>query len=170
GEGGWGEGWGVGGGGGGGGRGGGGVGGGGVGGVGGWGVGGDILKILIITHFLPNGIFSDPGIVFIALVNGLAQPVERFGRVVSDNKIGGQPKSHLTIGRGNRQQFVSDKTLGLLRLADANVRHGTGRIGNPALGIFLNDGFQNGYGLFISSFAEIKVAFGGAQQRVAGLQ
>ena len=63
------------------------------------------------------GIFAEPGVVFVAEVDGAAEPVEGFGLVAFDGEVGGEAVGHLAVGFGGGEGLVDDEGGGLFAVA-----------------------------------------------------
>ena len=74
----------------------------------------------------PGGVFGEPGVVFVAEVDGAAEPVEGFGLVAFDGEVSGEAVGHLAVGFGGGEGLVDDEGGGLFAVAELDVAEGDG--------------------------------------------
>ncbi len=88
----------------------------------------DALEVGVALEVAPGGVFREPGVVFVAEVDGAAEPVEGFGLVAFHREVGGQAVGHLAVGFGGGESFVDDEGGGLFALAELDVAEGDGGV------------------------------------------
>ena len=60
----------------------------------------DALEVGVAAHIAPGWVFAEPGVVFVAEVDGATEPVEGFGLVAVDGEVGGETVGHLAVSFG----------------------------------------------------------------------
>ena len=77
----------------------------------------DALEVGVALELAPCWIFTEPRIVFVAEVDGAAEPVEGLGLVAVDREVGGEAVGHLTVGFCGGESLVDDEGGGLRAVA-----------------------------------------------------
>lgn len=77
----------------------------------------DAFEVGVAAHVAPGWIFAEPRVVFVAEVDGSAEPVEGFGLVAVDGEVGGEAVGHLAVCFGGGEGLIDDEAGGLLALA-----------------------------------------------------
>ena len=88
----------------------------------------DAFEVGVAAHVAPGWVFAEPGVVFVAEVDGAAEPVEGFGLVAFHRKICRQAIGHLAVGFGSGESFVDDEGSGFFALAELDVAEGDGGV------------------------------------------
>ncbi len=77
----------------------------------------DALEVGVAAHVAPGWVFAEPWVVFVAEVDGAAEPVEGFGLVAFEGEVGGEAVGHLAVGFGGGEGLVDDEGCGFCAVA-----------------------------------------------------
>ena len=122
------------------------------------------------AQLAPGGILGEPRVVFVAEIDGAAEPVQGLGLVAIDGEIGGEAVGHLAVGFGGGEGFFEDEAGGLGAVAELHVAHGDGGEDDAQAALVGDDCFEGVDGAVQVAQAHVLVAERDAQQRLAGLK
>ena len=127
-------------------------------------------KSALVRRLFHAGILLEPGIVFVAEIDGAAQPVQRLAGVAVDGEVGGEPVSHFAVGLGGGKRVVFEQGSAALSRACLHIADGQRRHGNAQRGIVGDHALENFDGLVEISHPHLLIARRRAQQRMPRLQ